>query len=201
MWLCVCICCVYMFAYMWMFKCVVSVCCGYIRKCMFVYNILIECGFWCLTAWIQILTVFLSSYVTTDNHHNLSVLFFSRVQSGIITVLALHSTWGVIELVYEMQNVGSAYMVLMMVSYLTAAASQVLTHLSHGLFQLWPEPRPSGTTSPASLFICCDHLNSSDCGFWLTSRQGNIIEGQVIMASWGPGIWNVSGGGLSLLCF
>jgi hypothetical protein len=39
-----------------------------------------------------------------------------------------------------MQNVGSAYTILMMVSYFTAAGSQVLGHLSHGLLHLSPEP-------------------------------------------------------------
>ena len=71
---------------------ILCVCCVYIRKCMFVYNILIECGFWCPTAWVQILAVFLPSCVTTDSYHNQSVPFFSHVQSGIMTVLALHST-------------------------------------------------------------------------------------------------------------
>lgn len=180
---------------------ILCVCCVYIRKCMFVYNILIECGFWCPTAWVQILAVFLPSCVTTDSYHNQSVPFFSHVQSGIMTVLALHSTWGVIDLEYDMQNVGSAYTILMMVSYFTAAGSQVLGHLSHGLLHLSPEPWPSGTALPASLVICCDHLSSPDCGSSFTSKQGNTIEWQVIIASWGPGISVVSGGRLSLLCF
>lgn len=184
-----------MFAYMWMFTCVFCVCvvCIYISACL------------CTTYWLSVVShslgsdpsCLLSKLCDHRHHHNLCVPFFSHMQSGIVIVLALHSTWRVIELVYDMQNVGSANTIPMMVSYLTAAGSQVLGHLSHGLLHPWPP----GTASAASLVICCDHLSSPDCGSWHTSKQGNIVEGRLLIASRGPGISDVSGGGLSLLCF
>lgn len=51
--------CMHVYVYIFMCACVIcmGVLCVYVDY-MFVYGILIEYGFWCRTAWVQILSLF-----------------------------------------------------------------------------------------------------------------------------------------------
>lgn len=145
------VCYVYcMHVYVHVFMCACVICmgalCVYVDY-MFVYGILIEYGFWCRTAWVQILSLFLAVWpqatYPASYHQSCSV-------------------------------------------YLTPGVSQGLVHIHQGLLLLHLCHDHQGLPHLPQLSFVVIILRSSDCGSWLTGRQGNIVGGQVLKLSWDP---------------
>lgn len=155
--------------------CVVCTCvlCVY-DDYIFLYGLVIEYGFWCITAWVQILSVFLLSCVTTGKITCLCLsLLECRWDSGSACLterLSIH--WAGVRCVMEVVFTW----LLMKIScrqtcyvYLTWCEPGSCSSIPR-VASSRPEPWPPGATSSASPVHCCDCLEV----FWLwvlTYRQ------------------------------